>query len=376
MPKFLLSGPPEALFNSLAEAVDEMDIGIILLDRYMRVRFLNRRLCGMFDLPPAFLDTRPTFRDVLEHSAARSWYAIPAPDVAAYLDQREAAVRAGTIAQTHIDLRDGRRLLFGCSVCSDGGRALTYADVSAEPRPEALDALEQINAELRFNNETMEDHAAGLASLAEATDESARRLAEVNQALEREVVERGRLEARLREVAITDGLTGALNRVGFLARGQTELERALTAGEGLTMLMLDVDHFKSVNDRFGHAGGDAALRHLIAVVSKQLRRSDLMGRLGGEEFAVLLPAIAPADSERLARRLVMQVAKSPAAHGDRSINMTVSIGLALARPTDHSIEQVIARADDALYRAKAEGRNRMVKDYSAEAVSLTVNVEG
>ena len=97
--------------------------------------------------------------------------------------------------------------------------------------------MQQINAELRFNNETMEDHAANLASLAEATDETARKLTEAKLALEREVAERCLLEARLRQVAVTDGLTGALNRAGFLALSQTELERSFASGNRQTFLM-------------------------------------------------------------------------------------------------------------------------------------------
>jgi diguanylate cyclase (GGDEF)-like protein len=167
-------------------------------------------------------------------------------------------------------------------------------------------------------------------------------------------------------MATTDGLTGSLNRAGFLALSQTELERSFATRGRLTLLMLDVDHFKSVNDRYGHAGGDVALRHLVAVVGKQIRRSDLLGRLGGEEFAILLPVIAPKEAESLAERLVALVAGTPVAHGDRSISLTVSIGVAFATRTDRSIEQIIARADDALYRAKAGGRNRVVSDQPVE----------
>jgi diguanylate cyclase (GGDEF)-like protein len=359
MTHFLLGEPAEAVLDSLAEALDEMDIGIILLGRDMRVRFLNRHVSRMFDLPPALLTARPTFRDLLDQAGARSWFAVPAADLPMYLDQRETAVRAGSVPPTHIDFRDGRRVLFACSACPDGGRILSYADVSGELRPEALDAMEQINADLRFNNETMEDHAAHLASLAEATDENARKLSDAKQALEHEIVERRQLEARWRRIATTDGLTGALNRVGFLTRGQAELERGPERGGGLALLMLDVDHFKSINDQYGHAGGDVALRHLVTVVRNQTRRGDLLGRLGGEEFAILLPAIAAEAAERLAERLLVRIAATPAIWRDGLINLTVSIGLALATRADRSIEQVIARADDALYRAKEGGRNRV-----------------
>jgi diguanylate cyclase (GGDEF)-like protein len=367
MPQFLRDEPAEAVLNSLAEALDRVDIGILLLDVDMRVRFLNSRQIEIFNLPPALLAAGPAFRDLLDHAGVRSWFAVPAADLPAYLDQREAGVRAGSVPRIHIDLRDGRRLLFACEVCADGGRILTYADVSHELRPETLDAMEQINAELRFNNETMADHAAHLAALAESTDESARKVEEARRALEHEIVERGQLEEQLRRIATTDGLTGALTRAGFLAASQSVLERGAMPGRGRALLMLDVDHFKSINDRYGHAGGDIALKHLVAAVGNQTRRGDLLGRLGGEEFAILLPSIPPEEAERLAERLVAHVAGNPVTYGDMSIDMTVSIGLTVATATDRSIEQIIARADGALYRAKGGGRNRVVVDRQVEA---------
>jgi diguanylate cyclase (GGDEF)-like protein len=344
-----------------------LDIGILLLDSDMSVRFLNRRQMEIYGLQSASLPVRPTLRDVLRHAASRSCLAMPAADLPSWLDQHEAAVRATSTPPVHIDLGDGRRLLITCKACSDGGRVLSYVDVSGELRPEALDAMEQINAELRFNNETLEDHAAQLASLAEATDEGARKVEEAKQALEREIVERRHLETRLRHMATTDGLTGALNRAGFLALSQTALELGVPPGRTMALMMLDIDHFKAINDRFGHAGGDLALRHLVTVIGGRTRRSDLLGRLGGEEFAILLPCIPPHEAERMAERLVAHIAASPVAYGDRSISMTVSIGLTLATPMDHSIEKIIARADDALYRAKEGGRNRVVTDQPVAA---------
>jgi diguanylate cyclase (GGDEF)-like protein len=136
---------------------------------------------------------------------------------------------------------------------------------------------------------------------------------------------------------------------------------------GIAMMMLDVDHFKSINDRYGHAGGDQALKHLVTTLSNRIRRGDLLGRLGGEEFAILLPSVAAAEAERLAERLVAHIAASPVNYGGRLIEMTISIGLTMTNGADRSIEQVIARADDALYRAKESGRNRVVKDMPVEA---------
>ena len=368
MPQFLITESAETVLEFLTEALDQMDIGILVLDHEMRVRFLNRRQKELFELPPELLAARPTFRDLMEHVGRRSRIVIPASDVPRFLDERDAAVRAGSIAPTHMDLRDGTRLLFICEVCPDGGRVLTYTDVSRELRPEALDDMEKINAELRFNTETMETHAAHLASLAEQTDESIRKVEEAKQQLEHEIAERRELEAQLRRMATTDGLTGALNRAGFLALGQSEMERVPPPGRGLALLMLDIDHFKLINDHHGHAGGDVALKHLVTLLATRIRRSDLLGRLGGEEFAIVLPGISPEEAGRMAERLVVRVAESPVMYRDELIGMTVSIGLTMATRTDRSIEKVIMRADDALYRAKEGGRNRVVTDFQAEAV--------
>lgn len=366
MSQILIAEPVEATLTALADALDQVDIGILLLDRDLRIRFFNHKQLDVFGLPAALLTPGMTFREMLDLARPYARIAVAAKDLTAWHDQREAAVRAGTIAPIHIDLNDGTRLLFACKACPDGGRILTYADVSRELRMEELYAMEQINADLRFNNETMAAHAAQLASLAEATDESARKVEEAKRALEHEMVERRQLEARLRQMATTDGLTGALNRSGFLALSQNELDHRAEADRGMALMMLDVDHFKSVNDRYGHAGGDLALKHLVSTLASRMRRGDLLGRLGGEEFAILLPKVAPAEAERFAQRLVAHTAASPVAFNERSIEMTISIGLTMTNGTDRTIEQVLGRADEALYRAKESGRNRVVKDIAME----------
>ena len=126
--------------------------------------------------------------------------------------------------------------------------------------------------------------------------------------------------------------------------------------------MLDIDHFKKVNDTRGHACGDAALHGLASTLEHNLRRHDLIGRLGGEEFAVFLPDTALGQAMQLAERLRMQVAiTAMAAPGEpEPIRITISIGLAMLSGQE-SLESLLARADDALYQAKREGRNRVVQ---------------
>jgi diguanylate cyclase (GGDEF)-like protein len=127
----------------------------------------------------------------------------------------------------------------------------------------------------------------------------------------------------------------------------------------LAVLMIDVDHFKSINDQYGHAVGDSALRHLTDVLRRETREIDLLGRVGGEEFVVLLPSSSLAKAASIAERIRGRVAASALEWGERSIEMTVSIGVATQQSNDQTIDDIMARADAALYRAKASGRNRV-----------------
>ena len=177
----------------------------------------------------------------------------------------------------------------------------------------------------------------------------------------RDVSERRRREEALIDEALTDHLTGLLNRRGLAARVAPWLDEA-RAGKPLTIsaLALDIDFFKRVNDRHGHDGGDAVLRHLGELLTKQFRRDDIVARLGGEEFVVLLrdapDAIAMASAER-ARQLLEH---TPLTWKDEVIAVTTSIGVASGAGLVE-VDQLLQDADLALYRAKAEGRNRVVR---------------
>jgi len=373
MPQFLLSEPAGSILAAVAEALDLVDFGFVLLNRDLRARFVNRRFAELWVGPRELLVTGLDFRALLEHGAANFVFDVPASELPAYLDQREAAVRAGAIPPTQIDLRDGRRLLFRCIPCADGGRILTYADITPvkeeqELQRQARDAAERMNVEQRFNAETLESQAAYLATLAESADENARRAEQANRQLEHEIVERRQLEAQLRRMATTDGLTGTLNRAQFLALGQRELERSRQIDRGLAVLMLDIDHFKLINDRYGHHTGDEALQHFVAQLRTGVRGIDLLGRLGGEEFAIVLPAIDSGAALQVAERLRSRVATTPLMHADGTISITVSIGVAMARNTDATLERILARADAMLYAAKDAGRNRvLLSDVPADA---------
>lgn len=171
---------------------------------------------------------------------------------------------------------------------------------------------------------------------------------------------RNHLLAALNHAANHDSLTGALNRSAFLHRGRGMLERATQSQGAVVAMMLDIDHFKSVNDRHGHAAGDAVLTVFVQRVRAQLRDDDLLGRFGGEEFAVLMPGRDTSAANTVAERL-RQAASEPIPLDDgRVLDITVSVGLALlAGDNEAKLETLLNRADNALYRAKAMGRNRV-----------------
>lgn len=171
-----------------------------------------------------------------------------------------------------------------------------------------------------------------------------------------------RTEMALAGLAHTDSLTGILNRRRFCELAGEELARAHRRQQDTALLMIDLDHFKAINDRLGHAGGDVVLRHFVHVARDLIRQRDLFGRMGGEEFAVLLPQTDVAGAEALAQRLLQRVLAQPARAEAEQVVVTASIGVAVV-PGDvsagASIESAMLQADRALYRAKALGRNRV-----------------
>ena len=176
----------------------------------------------------------------------------------------------------------------------------------------------------------------------------------------RDITERQRAEAELKEMATTDFLTGLSNRRHFISRMTEELARLQRFdGPCATVLMLDLDHFKRVNDSYGHSTGDAMLKHIGALLRDELRKIDSAGRVGGEEFAIILPGTRPEEARIFAERLRNKVETMPLTHDGQAISITVSIGIAAMVAADVSADAALTRADKALYRAKGNGRNRV-----------------
>jgi diguanylate cyclase (GGDEF)-like protein len=166
-----------------------------------------------------------------------------------------------------------------------------------------------------------------------------------------------RIAARYRHASLTDPLTGVANRRSFFETGERLLRRAGCAGQLTALLMFDLDRFKSINDRFGHQTGDAVLAAFCRLATAQMRPADLFGRLGGEEFAMLLADSNEQDALRLAERLRSAFAATSHVVAGRAVAATVSIGVAISGGADADLYALLRAADEALYRAKIAGRN-------------------
>lgn len=165
-------------------------------------------------------------------------------------------------------------------------------------------------------------------------------------------------DASMRRLATIDGLTDTLNRRAFFERADAARVQARRLRKPIALVMLDLDHFKQLNDGFGHACGDEALRVFAATARAMLREHDLMGRLGGEEFALALPGTSLEGALHAAERLRMAVTEAPLPSCAVGYRMTVSIGVVVIDP-DEELTAALARADHALYAAKIGGRNRV-----------------
>jgi two-component system, cell cycle response regulator len=184
-------------------------------------------------------------------------------------------------------------------------------------------------------------------------------------------VRRRRYTERLRdnvqisiEMAITDALTGLFNRRYMENHLTTLIEQAATRGKPLSLLMLDIDYFKAINDTHGHDAGDDVLRDFALRIKRSIRGIDLACRSGGEEFVIVMPETDMAVAAMVAERLRRRIAAEPFAiqQGQKSIPVTLSIGIAALRGPDDNAAGLMKRADQALYRAKRDGRNRVVPD--------------
>jgi diguanylate cyclase (GGDEF)-like protein len=296
---------------ALRTIVDDLDHGIVVLDRELRVQFVNRAFRDFWHVPDAVADSRPSFINLMYHGRNAAAYAVPQSQLGDTIARQLETIRSGHDGALNIRLCNGEVIRFHCKALPDGGRLLTYGNVSDLVRE--ADAL-------------------------------------------------GRLAA-------IDGMTGLNNRRNFVLLAEAEWTRFRRYGRPMALLMLDIDHFKAVNDTYGHDVGDEVIKAVADVLQTHKRASDTVGRLGGEEFALVLPEAtldsAVAAGERL-RKLVAE--RGVDAAGSR-VAVTVSVGASIGQTDTPGVEELLKQADLALYEAKRSGRNRVCR-YAPSNCSL------
>jgi diguanylate cyclase (GGDEF)-like protein len=183
-------------------------------------------------------------------------------------------------------------------------------------------------------------------------------------------------ELELRKLATIDSLTGAMTGRSFAHEAKKEVARASRHGRGLACVVFDLDHFKRINDTYGHAAADQVLRAVSAICERELRAADVLGRVGGEEFAILLPENSMEGAMATAERLRKRFAASPVSFGGYDIAMTASFGVSIWSELDGGeIGPALKRADGALYQAKGAGRDRAMAAKSPRTVAPAVAAE-
>lgn len=181
-----------------------------------------------------------------------------------------------------------------------------------------------------------------------------------------------RIRRQWEQAASTDYLTGLSNRRTLMTAGERRFANARDKPAGMALALIDIDHFKSINDRYGHDVGDLALKHVAAQLVSACREPELPARQGGEEFVVLFEGVDAAHAQAVGERLRRAVADTPFSSGELTLPLTVSIGVAVRTAADHDFDQLLRRADEALYAAKAGGRNRVELALPAAATTTVI----
>jgi len=301
----------------LRTALDKINDGVILLDPQLNAQFMNRAVRQLWKVTDEQAESRPSYAHLVGDAKVTGTYGVSAEELESFIARRIAAIRAGDPAPQDLCTSDGRHIRSRCSVLPSGGRMLTYSDVT-----DLVRTAEQ-----------------------------------------------------LEKLATIDSLTGIYNRRHFLLLAEAEWSRFQRYHRPLSMLMVDVDHFKSVNDRFGHAIGDLTLSWVANTCQKDQRASDIVSRIGGEEFALLLPETdlrqAAIVAERIGKTVAAQILTAP----NGTFAVTVSIGIASATLSMSGIGALMQASDEALYEAKAKGRNRVVEFAHTPSTELNLAAE-
>jgi len=419
--------PVAGELRALRAALDQMPLGVVLLDQELRAQFINRAFRKMWRLPDSKADSKPAFVALMYHGRDTRAYAVPTDELDTYVAERVAHVKAGDPKPIDVRLASGEVIRFQCTVLPDGGRMLSYTYVTdivqhsdaLEVLCAALDRVEQgialtdaqlnvqfLNRSVRQLWKISDQQAASKPPLMELINDArfTRTYAVPPDKLEGFIAHRialvragdptpedlrvsdgriirsqcavlpggGRMLTYtdvsdlvrnaeiLEHLATTDAMTDVYNRRHFLRLAEAEWSRFQRYQRPLTLMLFDIDHFKTINDRFGHDAGDRALLHVADLCKEGRRSSDVVARVGGEEFALLLPETDPTQAELVATRLHRALAEHPFTVTDETVPITISIGISEATLSMSGVGALMKAADEALYLAKASGRNRTV----------------
>jgi diguanylate cyclase (GGDEF)-like protein len=286
----------------LRGALDNVSEGVVLLDSELNAQFMNRKMRQYWQVTEEYAASRPSYASLISNSPYANDRGMTPDELKAFYVSRVAAIRDGNEPLRDLQTTDGRHIRAHCSVQKNGGRMLTYCDIT----------------DLVDNAKQME------------------------------------------QLATIDSMTGLYNRRHFMTLAAAEWSRFQRYYRPLSVLMIDVDHFKSVNDRYGHAVGDQALVSVVNACLEGKRSSDIVGRIGGEEFAMLLPETDLYQARIVADRICKAVAATTLRAHEVHFKVTASIGFAAATVSMSGFEALLNAADQALYQAKDQGRNRII----------------
>jgi diguanylate cyclase (GGDEF)-like protein len=295
--------------QALTEALHSVEDGVMLFDSELKLEFINARARQLWSLPDNAVGT--ALLDVVAQT--HLVFDAPADQIDSLVKRRIASIRDGDPAPYDIRTIHGKIIRAHCTKLPNGGRILTYCDVT----------------DLIRNTE------------------------------------------RLELLATVDSMTGTFNRRHFLAVAEAEWNRFQRYHRPLSFIMLDIDHFKSVNDRYGHATGDQVICAVAKACTDGQRASDVVGRLGGEEFGILLPETDDAAARLVAERIRERIAAELFAYERVNFRITASIGIAPATLAMSGVASLMRSADMALYEAKAQGRNRCVMFHQPPSAGLS-----
>ena len=307
-----------------------------------------------------------TLQDVTEEAAARS-----ARDLLSYVVQSTGdAVITKSPDGTITSWNRGAEQLYGYSADEAIGRpsGFTEPDERAGEWQTLLQAVFSGGSIQSFETERVRKDGSVVAvslTVSPVTDANGRIVSAA--IIARDTTERVRYEERLRQLADHDQLTGLFNRRRFEEQLKRELARAGRYAENSAVLSIDIDNFKGINDSAGHAAGDAVLNHVARVLDDHSRATDVVARVGGDEFAVLLSAVGAGDARTVAEHLLAEIRSTPAIYGGKPFRITASIGVATFESDDTTAGEVQINADLAMYAAKTAGRDRVVVYTPTEA---------